>query len=208
MSATGPRIPPLPKDEWSDEAVAALRAAFGDRGADRLLAGGPDAPRVPNVLTTLMRHPGLTGPLLVYNAVLLNAPTLEPRLRELMILRVAWRTRSPYEWAQHVRLAQSSCGITPEEVESIGPDSDGGARAGTWTPLEADLLAATDQLLDRYRIDDATWARLAEQLDERQLMEVTFVIGTYTCLAMVFNSCGIELDPDLDAAAGPPPPDG
>ena len=39
-------------------------------------------------------------------------------------------------------------------------------------------------------------------------MEVTFVVGTYTCLAMVFNSCGIELDPDLDAAAGPPPPDG
>jgi 4-carboxymuconolactone decarboxylase len=208
VSATGPRIPPLPKDEWSDEAVAALRAAFGDRGADRLLAGGPDTPRVPNVLTTLMRHPGLTGPLLVYNAVLLSAPTLAPRLRELMILRVAWRTRSPYEWAQHVRLAQTSCGITPEEVESIGPDSDGGADAGTWTPLEADLLAATDQLLDRYRIDDATWARLAEQLDERQLMEVTFVVGTYTCLAMVFNSCGIELDPDLDAAGGPPPPEG
>jgi alkylhydroperoxidase family enzyme len=67
-----------------------------------------------------------------------------------------------------------------------------------WTPLEADLLAATDQLVDGYRIDDATWARLAEQLDEPQLMEVAFVVGTYTCLAMAFNTFGIELDPDLD----------
>jgi alkylhydroperoxidase family enzyme len=206
VSESGPRITPLPKDEWGEDAVAALRRAFGDRGADRLLSDGPDAPRMPNVLSTLMRHPKLVGPLLVYNAVLLNAPTVEPRLRELMILRVAWRTRSPYEWAQHVRLAQSSCGITAEEVEAITQ----GAGAGVWSPLEADALAATDQLLDHYRIDDATWTRLADQLDERQLMEVALVVGTYTCLAMAFNSFGIELDPDLDPGAAPrfPEPDG
>ena len=202
MTAHGPRVPPLPTDEWDEDAFAALRAAFGDEAADRLLAAGPDAPRVPNVLTTLMRHPKLTGPLLVYNAVLLNRPVLEPRWRELMILRVAWRTRSTYEWVQHVRIAQA-CGITPKEIDAIGHGSD----ADLWSPLDADLLAATDQLIDRYRIDDATWARLAERLDERQLMEVAFVVGTYTCLAMAFNTFGIELDPDLDASIAPPLPE-
>jgi alkylhydroperoxidase family enzyme len=189
-----PRIEPLPVDEWGDDEAAALRAAFGTRAVDRFR--GPDAPRVPNVLTTLMRHPALAGPFLVYNAVLLNAPTLEPRQRELMILRVAWRTRSPYEWVQHVRMAPS-CGITAAEVEAIA------AGAGDWTPLEADLLAATDQMLDRYRIDDETWARLATHLDERQLIEVTFTVGTYVCLAMAFNSVGLELDPELDAVPAP-----
>ena len=71
----------------------------------------------------------------------------------------------------------------------------------TWTPLEADLLAATDQLIDRYRIDDDTWARLAEQLDERQLVELVFVVGTYTGLAMAFNSFGLQLDPELQEIA-------
>ena len=70
-----------------------------------------------------------------------------------------------------------------------------------WTPLEADLLAATDQLIDRYRIDDDTWARLAEHLDERQLVELVFVVGTYTGLAMAFNSFGLQLDPDLQRLA-------
>jgi 4-carboxymuconolactone decarboxylase len=136
--------------------------------------------------------------------VLLNTPTLEPRHRELMILRVAWRTRTEYEWVQHVRIAPS-CGITPEEVTAISA----GANADAWTPLEADLLAATDQLLDRYRIDDETWAALSEHLDERQLLEVTFVVGTYTALAMVFNSVGVELDPELaDVPAPPLPPAG
>jgi 4-carboxymuconolactone decarboxylase len=198
VSTPGPRIAPLAKDDWSEEAVAALRAAFGDEAAQHLLAEGPHAPRVPNVLTTMMRHPRLTGPFIVYNAVLLNAPTLEPRQRELMILRVAWRTRSHYEWLQHVRIADA-CGITAEEVEAIGR----GSSAEVWTPLESDLLAATDQLLERYRIDDATWARLAEQLDERQLIEVAFVVGTYTCLAMAFNSFGLELDPELEEIAAP-----
>jgi 4-carboxymuconolactone decarboxylase len=202
VSTSGPRIAPLPKDEWSKEAIAALRAAFGDEAANRLLGGGPDAQRVPNVLTTMMRHPALTGPFLVYNAVLLNAPTLDPRHRELMVLRVAWRTRSTYEWVQHVRMA-ASCGITAQEVEAIGRGGD-----ARWTPLESDLLAATDQLLDRYRIDDTTWARLAEHFDERQLIEVTFVVGTYTCLAMAFSSFGLELDPELHEVAAPPLPAG
>jgi alkylhydroperoxidase family enzyme len=200
VSATGPRLAPLPPDEWSDEAVAALKAAFGEAAADRFLSG-PDAPPVPNVLTTLLRHPALTGPFLVYNAVLLTAPTLEPRWRELMVLRVAWRTRSEYEWVQHVRIARA-CGITDDEIEAVAA----GATAAGWAPLERDLLAATDELLDRYRIGDDTWARLAAQLDERQLVELTFVVGTYTGLAMAFNSFGIELDPELRALGAPPLP--
>jgi 4-carboxymuconolactone decarboxylase len=199
MSGTGPRIAPLPIGEWSEEAVAALRVAFGDTAAERLLSTGPDAPRMPNVLTTLMRHPRLAGPFLTYNAVLLNEPAVEPRQREIMILRVAWRTRSTYEWAQHVRMAQS-CGVTTDEIGAIPRRTD----ADVWSPLEADLLRATDELLDDYRVDDRTWARLAEHLDERQLMEIAFVVGTYACLAMAFNTFGLDLDPELDATPLPP----
>lgn len=198
MSASGPRLPPLPREEWNDDAVASLRAGLGDAAADHLLSN--DA-RIPNVLTTLMRHPGLAGPFLAYNTVLLNAPAVKPRLRELMVLRVAWRTRSTYEWVQHVRMA-ASCAITAEEIDAIAR----GADAEGWTPLEADLLAATDQLIDRYRIDDDTWARLGEHLDERALIEVAFIVGTYTGLAMAFNSLGIELDPELHDVAAPPLP--
>ena len=201
MTATGPRIAPLPVEAWDDEAVAALRTAFGEQAATGLLAPGGDAPHVPNVLTTMMRHPALSGPFLVYNQVLLRTPTLDARVRELVILRVAWRTRAPYEWLQHVRIARS-LGFTDDELDAIGS----GADAGRWSELETELLAATDQLLDHYRVDDDTWARLAQHLDERQLIELTFVVGTYTCLAMAFNTFGLELDPDLHTVDAPPLP--
>jgi len=199
---TGPRIAPLPRGEWGDDAVAALKAAYGDEAADRILSSAPDAPPLPNVLATMMRNPALTGPFLVYNASMMRAPLLGKRHYELIVLRVAWRTRSTYEWVQHVRMAQR-CGITIEEVEAVGRGSD----ADGWTPLEADLIAATDQLIDCYCIDNETWARLAKQLDERQLMEVTFIVGTYTCLAMAFNTFGIEVDSGLDGLPAPPLPD-
>lgn len=185
------RIQPLPVAEWGDGETAALRAYIGDAGVERFLSGGPDAPRMPNVLGTLIRHPALASRWLPYNDVLLNRGSIDPRLRELVILRVAWKTRSEYEWVQHVRLGRG-LGITDAEIDAIT-----GASTDAWTEHEADLLAATDELLDRHRVADATWARLAAHLDEVQLMELVFVVGTYTCLSMAFQSFGIQLDPEL-----------
>jgi 4-carboxymuconolactone decarboxylase len=189
--ARAPRLPPLPTDQWDDDVRAALRTGLG---------GLPGEP-VPNVLGTLVRHPRLAGPFLAYNTMLLRGAELAPRLRELMILRVGWRTGATYEWLQHVRMAQR-LGVTPEEIEAIGGDP----AAGPWSPLESVLLVATDQLIDHYRVNDATWARLAEHLDERQLVEVVFVVGTYTCLAMAFNSFDLQPDADLGSVTAPMPP--
>src|SRR5581483_6990686 len=86
------RIPPLPKEQWGDDEVGAIRAGFGEQGVERMLSS--DAPPIPNVVGTMVRHPRLSGPFLAYNSVLLGKPLISPRLRELMILRVAWRTRA------------------------------------------------------------------------------------------------------------------
>lgn len=192
-----PRLEPLPLERWGDEERAALEQGY-PAAADAFLSGTREAPRVPNVLGVLMHHPELAQRFLLFNRVLLEAPTLGHRLRELLVLRVAWRTRARYEWVQHVRLAKQ-VGITPEEIEAttrpLGGDGSGSV---AWKPVEADLLAAADQLLERHCIQDATWSRLAEHLDRRQLVEVVFVVGAYTCLSMAFNSFDVQLDPGLE----------
>jgi alkylhydroperoxidase family enzyme len=196
-----PRLPPLPRDRWDDEVEVALRAAVPDSVADKFLSTGDDAMRLPNGISSVLYHPRLAAKFLNYNALLLREQVLTHRQRELMVLRVAWRTRSEYEWLQHVRLSQRY-EVTHEECEAIAAGADG----GSWSPLEADLLRATDQLLDAYKIDDDTWARLAAELSEDALVELVFVVGTYANLAMVFNSLGVELDPDLDPSSAPPLP--
>ena len=191
-----PRLAPIPPEEWGEDARAALAGAYSENVVARLLSTEPGSTPMPNALSTLMHHPALAGPFLAYNNVLLQTPTLDPRARELVVLRVAWRTRSRYEWVQHLRLAPR-VGITPEEIAAVADGSAG----DVWTPIEADLLAATDQLIDGYRVEDDTWGRLAEKLDERQLVELVFVVGTYTALAMAFRSFGVQLDPELQEIA-------
>ena len=87
----------------------------------RFLSTEPDAKPVPTALTTMVHHPALAGPFLAYNNVLLANPALGHRMRELIVLRVAWRTQSAYEWAQHVMLAPRF-DITPDDIDAIARD--------------------------------------------------------------------------------------
>ncbi|MFE9325072.1 carboxymuconolactone decarboxylase family protein [Nocardia sp. NPDC052278] len=186
-----PRLAPLPPEQWDERARAMLRGRV--KLADRYLTGSRNAPQMPNVLGILGHHAELAGAWLAYNGVLLEQPALDPRYRELLILRIAWRSRSTYEWAQHVRLA-TACGMHDEQIAAIarGPATE------VWSPVERLLLTAVDELLDRYRVGDGTWAGLARHFDARQLIEVLFVAGSYLCLALVFNSVDLQLDPGMD----------
>jgi AhpD family alkylhydroperoxidase len=148
----------------------------------------------------MMHHPELAGRWLAFNNVLLLSPTIDDRVRELIVLRVAWSTRANYEWVQHVQLARRY-GITPDEIDAVAHGGE-----AEWSELEAAVLAATDQLIDAYRVEDDTWKVLAEHLDERQLVEVVFVVGAYTTLAMAFKSFGLQLEPEMDASIELPEP--
>ena len=191
-----PRLGSLPVAEWTRVDRELLRGNLAR--ADRYLSGDADAPPVPPILGLLARHPRIGGPWLAFSGALLDDGALDPRDRELLILRVGSRTRCRYQWAQHVGIGQAA-GLTSEQIAAV-PD---GARSDVWTDHQRDLLRAADQLLDDHVIDDGTWERLAAQLDERQLLELTFVVGSYACLAMVLNSAGLEPPAGPDLPAGP-----
>jgi alkylhydroperoxidase family enzyme len=193
---TAPRIGPLPAQDWDADTLAAL-----EFGRDSLLAdplkealAARDLSRLaailPNGITAPLHHPRLTGRFLAFNGALLTDGALPPRWRELLVLRVAWRTGSRYEWLQHVRMAPRF-DLTAEHIRAV---AEGGGR---WDEPEGDLLAAADQLMDRYRIDDATWDRLTAHLDTRQLIEVPFVVGAYTLLAMAYLTFDLPIDDGL-----------
>jgi 4-carboxymuconolactone decarboxylase len=192
-----PRLAPLPPEKWGDREVAALRGAFPDSLVDSIVAAG----RAPNVLATMLHHPALAGPFNLFGNVLLQHPTLGHRARELMLLRVAWRTGARYEWVHHA-LQADRYGLTGKDIEAITT----GVAADDWTSLERDLVSAANEMLDNYRIADDTWRRLAEQLDERQLVEIPMIVGTYTSLAMAFNSWNLQVEAGVDTDSIPLPP--
>jgi 4-carboxymuconolactone decarboxylase len=192
--AAAPRIEPRSRESWDAAVDAALERAFPPATVERFRSTGDDALAVPEAIATMLHHPDLAGAWLAYNNVLLWNGTLDARTRELLVLRVAWRTQANYEWTQHVRLARR-VGLTDDEIDRVA------AGAHAWDEPDEALLRATDELLDTYRISDATWATLAERFDTTQLLELLFVVGTYTLLAMQFKSLGLRLEPGSEHTA-------
>jgi AhpD family alkylhydroperoxidase len=195
MRPSQPRIPPRPPSDWDQEvfdALAVFAPSVARSGSEpRPARTGAGARRV-NALETLVQHPKLARAFLTFNQHLLQESALPVRTRELLILRVAWRRRCEYEWAQHVLIARGA-GLRDEEIERVrlGPDAPG------WSAADAALLRAVDELETDACISDATWKNLAESLDRRQLMDLVFTVGAYDLLAMAFNSFGLELDEGL-----------
>jgi alkylhydroperoxidase family enzyme len=187
-----PRIPPLPPEQWPEEMGQAIAALRPPHARHPFPPRRDDRPKGLNALGTLARYPALTRAFHTLNGHVLFASTLSPRQRELLVLRVASVRRATYEWEQHVVLA-GDAGVDRDEIARIveGPAAPG------WSPLDRAMLAAVDELLADARVTDPTWAVLAGELDEQQLMDLIFTVGAYDLLAMAFRSFGIELDDDL-----------
>ena len=64
------------------------------------------------------------------------------------------------------------------------------------------MLRATDELLAHNRLGD-TWDELLAAIGKQPAIELIFVIGTYSTLAMAFETWG--LPPSPGAVALPPP---
>ncbi len=173
-----PRIGPLPPEQFPPEAVAL--------NAEVDVAAGyePEDGRVSEWMATLIRHPSLARAHTALALVFMAGGALPARDRELAVLRTGWLAQAPFEWSGHVQLGKALAGLTSEEIERV---TQGSAAPG-WSAHEAAVLRAVEELVAHAMISDATWAALAADYDERQLIELPILIGHYRGLAFLQNS--------------------
>ena len=103
--------------------------------------------------------------------VLSRRNDLPARDREIVILRVG------YEAA------------VASTIEAIKRGADAG-----WSPADAVLIRATDELHTDHFISDSTWNLLKQHYTEKQCMDLVFTTGQYTQVSMMLNTFGVQLD--------------
>jgi alkylhydroperoxidase family enzyme len=177
MRLRAPRIAPLDPGKLTNEQAEALTPVIRE-GAAPL-----------NIFLTFARAPTALKRFLAWgNYVLSRDNALDPRRRELAILRTGFNCGSGYEFAQHTRIGLRS-GISQDEIEALKrPIGE-----GSWDAIEAAILAACDELVNDHFVSDATWTALAG-LGDKGRMDLVFTVGQYTQVSMMLNSFGVQLE--------------
>jgi alkylhydroperoxidase family enzyme len=175
------RIEPIPEDKLPPEALEiskTLRTAFGI----------PENGSVPEVLGTMLVHPGMFRAQMEVGMEFAQRGAIPPRDREIGVLRNGWLLGAPFEWGEHVDFGKR-CGLTQEDIERTKT----GSSAPGWTEHEAAICKGVEELKDNAMISDETWTTLAKTWDDKQMMEFPVLIGQYTLTAFLQNSLRLRL---------------
>ena len=172
MADAGPRIPPLAVEDF-DARQAELVGAWTHLNFSRVI----------------VRHPDLYKVFVPYIAQVIADSTLPPRDREVLVVRTLALPGEVYEAHHHVQIALKA-GMSAADIAAV---ARGDAGLPDWDKA---LVRAADELVREQQLSDASWAALGERYSDEQRMEVVFLVGCYTVMAMLTRSFGIELESD------------
>jgi alkylhydroperoxidase family enzyme len=118
---------------------------------------------------------------------------LDPKLRELGQTRAGFARGSRFVFSQHCK-ASRSVGLREEQIAAIPAWSV----ADCFSPIERAVLAFTDCLvLEGGRVPDAVFEALQEELDDTEILELTYTTCLYELHATMCRALRLEFD-DVD----------
>jgi len=137
-------------------------------------------------------------------ALLQPGRALEPRYRELAIIRTGIVGDSRFEYSQHLKVARM-VGLPEDKLAAI----KGWVTSDKFDPAERAVMAATDELVGRNLVEDTTFAALKRHFSDAQILELFYVIGLWRMHGMIVRALHLEYDNDTTArmqeVPAPPP---
>ncbi len=146
-----------------------------------------------NIGRMLSYAPTALSPYYSFSFALLDQLELDPKLRQLTILRVAHRTEAQYAWTQHVALAQLA-GVSDEQIAAL---QQGEEESEHFTTKEQLVLAFADEVLQTPRLSDALFEGMRRLFSPREIVELLLVVGWYWMVGRLMTTLDIEPDPAL-----------
>ena len=103
--------------------------------------------------------------------------SLSPRLRELVILRIAVLNRAEYEFTAHAPIALKA-GMTEAELDALQMGD-----ASLLTDIDRLVLDYTDAMTTDIQVPDALFARVKTHFDPEGLVDLTATIAAYNMVS-------------------------
>jgi len=164
------------KEQHHPELAAEIGKIKGGRGT------------VINIYQLLLHSPPVAMSWLEHSNTIRWKTTLSPRLRELVIVRIASSARYAYALQQHVPAIALADGVSLEECEALKD-----WRASTrFSEFERAALAYADAMIADPEVPDAVFDALRQHYSEREVVELTVLVGTYLMHHRVFRALRVD----------------
>ena len=146
--------------------------------------------RVINVYRLLLHSPPLAETWFEHNNAVRWNTGLDGRLREMVIIRIGYVSRARYVIGQHVPKLALAEGLTLAECEAL-EDWQG---SELFSERDRAVLAYADAMTRDIEVSDTVFDPLRPYFDDRGIVELTVLIGTYAMHVRVFEA--LKLDPE------------
>ena len=162
----------------------------------------------PELAAEIGKIKGARGKLINVYKILLHSPTvcmawfehigairwktsLPPRLREIAIVRIAWVMNYAYALQQHIPNIAVPDGVKLDECEAL-KDWKG---SKFFSDGERAALAYVDAMIAAPQVPDSVFEAVRKHYSEREILELTVLVGTYLMHNRVTTALRIDLEP-------------
>jgi alkylhydroperoxidase family enzyme len=164
---------------------------------DKLIAKirGGRGGRLLNIYKMLLHSPALAEKWLDQVSAVRWQTDLDGKIREIVIIRVGILNRVAYVINAHVPAHALREGLTIEQCHALA-NWQGSA---LFDAAQRAALAYTDTMTREVQVPDAVFGELKRHFTEKQIVELTVLIGTYNMHTRVLQA----LEIDAEAPASP-----
>ena len=174
--------------------LAPLESPFApdvDENLRRLMGAAQEVPPLA-LFRTIAHNPTLLERFRQIGSSLLSFGTLDAADRETVIHRTTARCGAGYEWGVHARIFAPPLGLGEDWLRATW---SGTAEDPAFTPRQALLVRAADELHDTGAWSEGTAAAVAQELGKEQVVELVCLVGFYHLVSFCCGAFALAPEP-------------
>ncbi|MGN6734192.1 MAG: carboxymuconolactone decarboxylase family protein [Candidatus Binatia bacterium] len=171
---------PLIEEIKHPELAASIAKIKGARGG-----------RLINIYRLMLHSPALANAWFDLNQAVRYGTEIDGQSRELAVIRVAILNGVEYVQRAHGPVYALQEGLTPEQVAALS-DWRG---SQLFNAQQRALLAYTDAMTENIEVTDDVFDNARQHFSERQIVELTLLIGAYNMLTRFLKALKVDPEP-------------
>jgi len=141
-----------------------------------------------NLYRMLLQSPPVAEGWLAFLTSIRQKSGLAPRVRELVIMRVAVLNAAEYEFQAHLPFVQKE-GVTEAQIAALRTGD-----TALFDERERAALAYADAMTRSIRVSDDVFAAVRRSFDDREIVELTATVGAYNLVSRFLEALQIDHD--------------